>query len=345
MPITIKVTPHQANSVQLKEWDKVEKAEEILRGTWGKVSSGIKVKELVQCSLAPGQQVPVDLGSHHHLVLRPDDIWMAILCQFNFFVNANSEELRSSFVAHEGKKTLEVVDKDLKDWILPNFSTTTNNDTVIFAVIMMSTMKAYFKYLFLIECGLPSVTLLGTKSDWESLYSRLDKLYTFGAEPAAFTTMLKPILSRFVQAFTNAETDAVQDTDFWSRICHYQALSGSPMISGWITAFCAWNVDGKWKGPKILASTSNNGHHSVTLDTQTSKWILDNVSYTHLSLKDVPPGYCEVDVRVNDNGVVFDSVMVSGLMGSVIDGKERDILKPLPAWFIFEKEGEKIAKQ
>jgi hypothetical protein len=34
---------------------------------------------------------------------------MAILCQFNFFVNANAELLRANFVAHEGKKELVIV--------------------------------------------------------------------------------------------------------------------------------------------------------------------------------------------------------------------------------------------
>lgn len=44
---------------------------------------------------------------HHHLTLRPDDVWFAILTQFNFFVNAHAEELRS-FVTHEDQKDLEV---------------------------------------------------------------------------------------------------------------------------------------------------------------------------------------------------------------------------------------------
>lgn len=45
---------------------------------------------------------------HRHLVLRPDDIWIAIVTQFSFYVNKHSEELRSFFVAHEGKKELVV---------------------------------------------------------------------------------------------------------------------------------------------------------------------------------------------------------------------------------------------
>jgi len=40
--------------------------------------------------------------------LRPEDFWITILTQFDFYVNAHVEELRSSFIAHEGKKQLVV---------------------------------------------------------------------------------------------------------------------------------------------------------------------------------------------------------------------------------------------
>ena len=47
-------------------------------------------------------------NNHRNLIIRPDDVWLAIMTQFSFFVNANSEELRNMFVAHEGKRELEV---------------------------------------------------------------------------------------------------------------------------------------------------------------------------------------------------------------------------------------------
>ncbi|KAJ7291769.1 hypothetical protein C8J57DRAFT_1588395 [Mycena rebaudengoi] len=123
---------------------------------------------------------------HHALVIRPDDVWLAILVQFNFFVNANAELLRANFVAHEGKKELLIVaegtrynldfgsmsrqmvdlieknltDPTLREWVLPNFTTTTINDITVSAVVMMATMKAYFSYRFRgITCGIPRVTL------------------------------------------------------------------------------------------------------------------------------------------------------------------------------------------
>lgn len=40
-------------------------------------------------------------------------------------------------------RSFQLIDKELKSWILPNFTTTSHNDTVICAVFMMSTLKAY----------------------------------------------------------------------------------------------------------------------------------------------------------------------------------------------------------
>jgi len=47
-------------------------------------------------------------SNHRHLVLRPDDVWHAILTQFSIYVNKNTESLRDSFVSHDGQKTFVV---------------------------------------------------------------------------------------------------------------------------------------------------------------------------------------------------------------------------------------------
>ncbi|KAJ7491492.1 hypothetical protein B0H11DRAFT_1673949, partial [Mycena galericulata] len=104
---------------------------------------------------------------HYALVIRPDDVWLAIVSQFSFYVNGNAELLRANFVAHDGKKELviggppdfallscqmagmihkNVVDPDLRDWILPKFSTTTITYITIGSMLMMATMKKYFEY-------------------------------------------------------------------------------------------------------------------------------------------------------------------------------------------------------
>ena len=103
--------------------------------------------------------------------------------QFSSYVNGNAEKLRSHFVAHERQKELEikmyggsrypvdlswfagkmgrlleqnVVDNELREWIIPTFSTT-RNDTVVASILMLGTLQKYFSYKCTIRCGLFSI--------------------------------------------------------------------------------------------------------------------------------------------------------------------------------------------
>jgi len=199
----------------------------------------------------------------------------------------------------------------------------------------MATLKSYFTYTCCITCGLPSVTLEGEKSDWETLLARLDKLATFGDEPKMFASLLRPILTRFVSVFTNAETGASQDLDFWGRICHtYPTGSGPTYLCGWITAFCVWDKEGKWVGPTEQTKEGLRTWAGRILPPLQ----LDGIHYSMIDLNKVPVAFCEVDVKLIDNRIEFECMMVSGHVGSLVEGERKDAVRPLPAWFMFIKE-------
>ena len=203
-------------------------------------------------------------------------LYVKYYSQFNAFVNANAEQLRSCFVAHEGKKELvvtavgdrytvdfgwmsremgdllakEVVDKTLVEWIVPDFSTTTVTDKTVGCMIMMATLKAYFSYTFELRCGIPRVTLEGTKEDWEKLRGKADKLKEYGIECIAWYHLLVPVLDAFVRAFD--EPDGSDNIEFWQRVAHVQNNGSGPRyLSGWITAFCVFNEVGGWMRKKL----------------------------------------------------------------------------------------------
>ena len=139
---------------------------------------------------------------HSHLVLRPEDLWFAILTQFSFYVNARAGQLRGYFVEHEGRKKLEilqeppmdlrrfvldttklieenVMDKGLWEWSMPDFSTTTETDKVVALIMMVGAMQKYRAYFLGTKSGIPSVTLLGEKGDWKETLQRLEFLKNF----------------------------------------------------------------------------------------------------------------------------------------------------------------------
>lgn len=101
------------------------------------------------------------------LVIRPDDVWLSMLTQFCLYVHDHVEELRGHFVSHKCKERLliktdipfahvdistvaqeftyrmkeKMISPEVRDWIIPNFTTTTENDVAIASTTMMATTK------------------------------------------------------------------------------------------------------------------------------------------------------------------------------------------------------------
>lgn len=90
-----------------------------------------------------------------------------------------------------------------------------------------------------ILCGIPKITLEGTKEDWEDIYLRLDKLKSWPSHDLErWYEMLKPVL--FV-----AEFEGEIDRRFWSQIVKKDGYGcGTEYISGWIIAFCPFKESG-----------------------------------------------------------------------------------------------------
>jgi hypothetical protein len=322
---------------------------------------------------------------HHALVVRPDDVWISILTQFSLFINGQgrAEALRRCFVAHDGKRDLvislidtpnnadwaaiaqqftglidqNVVDPDMKDWILPNFSTTTENDTVVASIITMAICKTYFNYKTFFMCGIPRVTLVGNREDWLDVFRRAEKLGEYGPEAKAWRALLKPVLARFVRSFDPDYADSEENREFWQQVVHYKpGGSGGPShLSGWITAFAAFGRDGEWLGVEqqySIPQISQNIHiqagfgyifgqvmardeesvasQNVCLGIRgqtpyqavSYRLEVDGVRYHVLREGSVPPAYAEAPVEVQFAGKTWTRMMAAGLVGAEIRNAE-----------------------
>jgi hypothetical protein len=98
-----------------------------------------------------------------------------------------------------------------EDWIVPDFSTTTDADIAIVSKAMVATMKSYFDYPCASGCGFPSVTLLGDKEDWVNMRGRIDLLASgkYGDGLVARSGPLISIFNRFVATSNTLTTRAV----------------------------------------------------------------------------------------------------------------------------------------
>ncbi|KAI9856371.1 MAG: hypothetical protein M1813_009122 [Trichoglossum hirsutum] len=304
-------------------------------------------------------------NGHHNLVIRPDDVWLTILIRFNQYVNRNVEELRSKFVTHDGKEVVTIIkghadkdtihnrfsydwgmlgqdlteemdkyltDKSLKPWILPNFTTTTETDRTVASVLMLSTFKGYFTYRMIFSCGIPSVTLMGVRTDWENLLHRVRGLHRFDVAPNGLRNQaiglhkrksqadqhelmlqwqhrLEAVLKRFVAMFDGSEHE-----EFWSHVFTVKRYGSGwqHALSGWITAFATYEPSFHCGDP----------------------YELDDIRFGCLDVRDFPVDVAEVPIQIDDHGFKVMGSLVAGVLGArkindTTIGLER-------AWWMFE---------
>ncbi|EQC24977.1 hypothetical protein SDRG_17140 [Saprolegnia diclina VS20] len=229
-----------------------------------------------------------------------------------------------------------LVDPSLKQWVLPSFSTTTDNDIIVGSVVLMTTMKTYFSYKMCLRCGIPQVTLLGTVDDWLDIRRRLDKLSVYGEHMTQWTSMLAPILDQFVEA------KGQPDVKFWDRICNQEGGgSGPSYLNGWISVFCVFNDKGEWQGDHMSEMRWELKPDAEYDGNKASDYVEVRVPYDYplVDMEDIPPGYLTVDVTINDNGIEHKALMFAGHMAYAV-GDNQASIAPALSWAIALKNGE-----
>ncbi|QDS72567.1 hypothetical protein FKW77_000770 [Venturia effusa] len=295
-----------------------------------------------------------------HLVLRPDDVWLAIVTQFSQYVKGNPEELRKSFVAHEGNMELcidirpdsfwsvsmgklaqgmtkliqdNVVDPGLRDWLLPSFTTTTDNDTSVAAIVMMVAMQNYFRYNIRCGCGFPSVTLQGEKSDWEEILTRVRKLPKYGDQAEEWSVLLIPIVKSMINAFDEPDSEAVRE--FWLHACHaagrYGSGHGIETLSGWLSAFCFWDARGKRNAAISEESLIKYGGEPK----MRTRYVLNNIAYPVIGTMSIPSALVSLPVNIDEGGLKIKTTIVAGAMG-MTPSRENTTVQPVSGWFLLK---------
>ena len=139
-------------------------------------------------------------------------------------------ELSAQIKAHIGAETHAAVAGE--------FSTTTPAARAAHEIALMAAMKHYFSYGMVTKCGIPAVTLLGTREDWAGLRARAvalgDKMTP--AFRKLWLPKLLPVLDQFVAAHGGEVHHG-----FWQsmvKMRHYHATSSgessADYITGWV---------------------------------------------------------------------------------------------------------------
>ena len=208
-------------------------------------------------------------ANERELVLAPDHIWALVAQAVAIHVNVNAEALRGSFVTHEGKKEIEILNDALvrgdanSPWelcfplfanelnkavvggsadLLPQFSTSGATEQIVHTIAFMDTVKAFFNFTVSTRCGIPRVTLLGTVDDWLMLRERAAALLIRVKMVDIWWARLSPILDQFCALADGSS----KDVEFWGKIYYEleaRASGASNRADGWIVDLFPYTVN------------------------------------------------------------------------------------------------------
>lgn len=291
-----------------------------------------------------------DAYSHHYkLVLRPDDVWLSIIITFADYVNHHAETMREYFVEHEGKNQLVVnIDTDLhivknwsgimkqfsdkinentignvRDWVEPKFTTTTENDSLIARVALLGIMKPYYAIACMVMCGIPEVTLMGTLEDWQQLRHKIDHFSVYAkSSPATsggisdltkeseplrwWCKMLFEITGEFVRSYKGKVNN-----NFWQSCANsIPGGSGPDYVSGWMLAFAPFDEKGNWRlnTPDQIKFTGEYGK------VETTEFRASSTVEVPLKIKSI-------------TGVEYEAYFYAGGMVNIYD-KDTNTIRP-----------------
>ena len=212
---------------------------------------------------------------HYPLTLSPDMIWLTVLQGVAQHIANHSDSLRSRLVPHLTKIEL-IVDSRLsalpetdvqmksltqefvnsiRKHALPDkgflwdteFSTTTDVERIVGAVVLMDAFQPYFDYVFTAICGIPSVVLEGNTADWELLASKVRSLHESDLELSWWTKHLLPLCEHFVRA---SRGDV--DRKHWGNLCKLVKRYGYDDLNGWLLKFIPYVRRDRNEIPQLL---------------------------------------------------------------------------------------------
>jgi|GEM_PF-6731920 hypothetical protein len=194
------------------------------------------------------EALKIAFNHHYPVSLAPDHLWFLICRGAAHHAALNAQPSRVSGepihinlagedgascaaaaaarVAHEARRR---VGAEMYDLFMRRFSTSTAAHEAVFSAGILDSVQPHLRYSVTM-CGIPSVTLEGTRADWQALLDGVQMLRRHGMD--WWVDALAPLLEQFVRA-----ADGEIDRDFWQSMFHYEMESGYEGVDGWMVCF------------------------------------------------------------------------------------------------------------
>ncbi len=202
---------------------------------------------------------------HYGIKITPDIIWYSVLCEVALHIKENTEKYRNLFTTSDKKVEISIPTGDpelldlntiierLNDLVptnvgtfIPTFTTSTEQSQLAFKAAFADTVSQYYNYSMYM-CGIPKVEILGTKEDWEKVFSGVLELNELIELNDYFTGVLGVV----------TKLTSPNKEDFTNFFKLEQCGSGSQVeVEGWVTKLFV-------KVPRVAYPDNFSNHVSI----------------------------------------------------------------------------------
>ncbi|KAL3589491.1 hypothetical protein FPOAC2_11659 [Fusarium poae] len=306
-----------------------------------------------------------------HLIIRPDDVWLAILQNIGRYTLPLTDEclLEAKFdiptLSEKDFRIPSTLAEEMKYFVnrkclsnehtsslIPDFSTTYPEDITAACVMLLG---GELKEKFLGDCrfkkgGIPVVTLSGSVLDWANLLSKLKYFKDEGEEVQFFIKKIRPVLS--LLQYAAREPDSPAAHEFIGAMVRRTPPNGEDdhLVTGWITAFCHVN-------PEHQSRQSDMERHELS-DQAVGPEVPENkdtseeddekrIFHQTINLSDIPPGIARLPVRLMSKQRIFNCIMIGGSIAVACGYHESTgwIYRPMSGWILSINEDIEMARK
>lgn len=300
-------------------------------------------------------------SQHRPLVLTPDAVWL-LICQGTsmhinkhfktlenvIFVKDKPKELvvRNDSLEYGGKHWEDLVSSfstetrkytkgDFYSFFVADFSTTGKTEQTVYQITLLESYKKAFTYVGESGCGIPYITLKGTKQDWEKLYKKLDDLDKLAL--GHWADELRPIIREFINVY-----DGKIDKSFWQSIYKDATEYNAFYISGWFIKFFPY-VKFKSDIPENATYDEEMGGVKVEELYESNPYLKgDMYLMSKLSTDNFPTGLSQIEIVWN-NYFKQETRKMDVYAGFFAIKQYGDkSLEPFVSWVIANKSSKKV---
>ncbi len=221
---------------------------------------------------------------------------------------------------------------DYYAFFVPEFSTTTDLIKTSYEVTMLEGFSQAFEYFGDSGCGIPTITLQGTKKDWQAIMDRLTKIEALGL--GSWAKELRGVLQKFVDVY-----DRKVDLDFWQSIYKEHSEYNASYVSGWFIKLFPYLCS---TGEMEDAEDPEGVYYSRAPKLYVRNAFIEGEDYliSRLQVEDFPSGIAEITVHWDDYGTKREMKVHAGFYG--IKQYKDLTLAPAIAWAVRDITGEDV---